>query len=354
MQSIKILVGIAVVGTIVLLGFFVFFQKEEVSPPTDSVSENLPQAESMGQRSVENKGVLLVETTGSLQTTGFQYLFQPITRPLEPAVSYLTGGFFNENSNNSEDIKSVSAEHVSTSKPVLSEEQIFDILWPKSYRDALVMLQDLMVKDDFISESAKVSHMTSDDHIYAVLLKIAAYALKQGWVGSADFDQLRAGIQELERTISAERANLRTTGKISNGVLLPGGQNINKTPLTAQSFFSMIVDGLKYSLTVNMANAQIPGVPGWHTTPDCYKDLAPLNPVPGVNVWAFCCNCGLFCVGYYCEWFDDCGPFSVECNVPLGCLNLMCGPWILGVPSGPVWPNTIWDPFPGTGICGCG
>jgi len=235
-----------------------------------------------------------------------------------------------------------------TSKvPQLTEEEIFSRLWPVEYRNALITLQDLMIKDGFMLESEKVSHMTSDEHIYAALLKIADYALKQGWVESADFDQLRTGIQELERTISMERTNLRTKGKISNGVLLPGGQRINKTPLTKQSFFSTIIDGLKYSLTVNTANAQIPGVPGWHTTPDCYKDLAPVNPVPGVNLWAFCCNCGLLCTPFGCVGIPDCGPFSLACNVPLGCLNRFCGGW----------PNAIWDSFSnplGTGICGCG
>lgn len=322
----------AVAGVIFLLGFFMFFRNTG---------------------SVEKREVVVRKDTPTAYSesypSGFQELFRPVIRPLEPAVSYITGVFSGESNNSSEGTKSVDAEteHVSTSRSVLSEEQIFQILWPQSYRDALVMLQDLMIKDNFITSAEKTTAIATDEQIYTVLFKIAEYAKKQGWVGSVDFDQLRTGIQELERTISAERANLRTSGKISNGVLLPGGQNINKTPLTKQSFFSMIIDGLKYSLTVNRANAQIPGVPGWHTTPDCYKDLAPLQPVPGVNLWSFCCNCGLLCTPFGCTFIPDCGPFSAICDIPLGCLNLVCG----------AWPNAIWDQFTnpfGTGICGCG
>lgn len=231
--------------------------------------------------------------------------------------------------------------------PALSEEQIFEILWPQSYRDALVILQDLMVNDGFITGSEKISPITSDDDVYAALFKIAAYAEKQGWVGSADTEQLRRGIQELARIINVEREALRINGKISSGVVLPGGQRLNETPLSRQSFFSMIIDGLKYSLTVNAAHAQIPGGGNWVTSPDCYKDLSPTNPTPGVDLWAFCCNCGCRYVLYTCVFVPDCGPYSRGCDVPFGCLNLVCGGW----------PNAIWDQFSyplGTGICGCG
>src|SRR3989338_8401464 len=347
-QFVKIIGSAIGVGIILLLGYFMFFRNKDV-PGNSSVPEEFSQTKSIERRSAENKGILLAGNAGSPQKTGFQYLFQPITRPLEPAVSYITGVFSSgsgENNNSTGDSKSFGAEsefeHGFASQPALSEEQIFDILWPESYRDALVMLQDLMIKDNFITTSEKNTIFATDDQIYAVLFKIAEYAKKQGWVGPADATQLQKGIQELERLISMERANLRTTGKISSGLLLPGGQRIDKTPMAKQDFFSMIVDGLKYSLTTNSANAEIPGGGNWVTSPDCYKDLAPSNPVPGANLWVFCCNCGLYCVGYYCEFIDDCGPYSTQCNVPLGCLNLICG----------AWPNAIWDPE--TGICGCG
>src|SRR3989344_2950151 len=158
-QFVKIISGVLVVGVCMALGYFVFFQNKNI-PGNSSVPEEFPQTESIEQHSAENKGILLAGNAGSPQTTGFQYLFQPITRPLEPAVSYITGVFSSgsgENNNSTGDSKSFGAEsefeHGFASQPALSEEQIFDILWPESYRDALVMLQDLMIKYNFITTS---------------------------------------------------------------------------------------------------------------------------------------------------------------------------------------------------------
>src|SRR3989344_5403807 len=320
-QFVKIIGSTIGVGIIVLLGYFMFFRNKDV-PGNSSVPEEFSQTKSIERRSAENKGILLAGNTSSPQTTDFQHLFQPITLPLEPAVAYIESVFSGGRDGGSKE-NSRAPEMVylpDESNPVLSEEQIFDILWPESYRYALVMLQDLMIKDNFITTSEKNTIFATDDQIYAVLFKIAEYAKKQGWVGPADATQLQKGIQELERLISMERANLRATGKISSGVLLPGGQRIDKKTLTKQDFFSMVLDRIKYSLTTNSANAEIPGGGNWVTSPDCYKDLAPSNPVPGANLWVFCCNCGLYCVGYYCEFIDDCGPYSTQCNVPLRCL----------------------------------
>ena len=331
LRSLKIVAGIGAISGMLLLGFFMFFWRKDV-PLDDVAGGSLPLTQ--------------IEDIHSPQI-GFKELFVPVVRPLEPAVSYIEGVFSNETpvTNISTTVLSPN-EPRDNKKPLLSEEQIFDTLWPQSYRDALITLQDIMIRDGFMTELEKRSVITSDEQVYATLLTIADYALKQGWVESADFDQLRMGIQELERIIAGERANLRMSGKVSASVLLPGGQRINNTPQVKQDFFSMIIDGLKYSLTAQEANAQIPGVPGWHTTPDCYKDLAP-NPLPGVSLWAFCCNCGLLCTPLGCAFIPDCGPFSAFCNVPLGCLNLMCL----------AWPNAEWDAFwnpLGTGICGCG
>ncbi len=337
---------LAGVAALVLVVSFLFFKKEDMlQNGTGTELGYLPRAERTIQDNPHD-GEIITPQQENASEISFRDLFQPVVRPLEPAVSYIGDVFSGEtkpDDSSGADVPYVPNEPVSA----LSEEQIFEIIWPKDYRNALVMLQDLMVKDGFIAESRKISVMQSDDQVYAALLSIVDYAVKEGWVVPADFEKLRAGIKELEKIITAERANLRRHGKLSDGVLLPGGQRISKTPQIKQDFFSMIIDGLKYSLTVQSANAQIPGVPGWHTTPDCYKDLAPAYWVPGPNLWAFCCNCGLLCTPVGCTFIPDCGPFSVACNVPLGCLNLMCI----------AWPNAIWDapwnPL-GTGICGCG
>lgn len=331
--SSKIIGSIGALVAVALLAFFAFFWNKE------DINLSYPESNDFSTQ----------EDIGS-SPVGFRDIFVPVVRPLEPVISYIDGVFLNEEpvTENPPTIFSGN-EPRNTQNPLLSEEQVFDTIWPESYRNALITLQDLMIKDGFILETEKKTHITSDDDVYATLLSIASYAVKQGWTESANFNQLKAGIQELERVVARERTNLRMTGKVSADVLLPGGQRIDKTPHIKQDFFSMIIDGLKYSLITGEAHAQIPGAPGWHTIPDCYKDLAP-NPSPGVSLWAFCCNCGLLCTPSGCVRVRDCGPGGLlpACNVPLGCLNLMCFPF----------PNAVWDAFwnppPGTGICGCG
>lgn len=63
---------------------------------------------------------------------------------------------------------------------------------------------------------------------------------------------------------------------------------------------------------------------GSGTIVDCYAEAGP-NPIPGSNLWAPCCDCGI--------------PVKGFC-IPIGCLNLLCR-----------YGNAIWDPA--TGICGC-
>src|SRR3989338_9677955 len=164
------IVGICMgVGIIVLLGFFVFFQRKEASW-IDSASENLPQARDIEQNKLKIREFSATQDNNS-RRIGFEELFLPVVRPLEPAVSYVQGVISGKNTVDDFPLPDT-AYMISESSPVLSEVQIFDIIWPLSYRDALTSLQDMMIKDGFISESEKMS-LTSDDHIYVALLKIA-------------------------------------------------------------------------------------------------------------------------------------------------------------------------------------
>lgn len=237
-------------------------------------------------------------------------------------------------------------QQVSQGPQSLTDEEILNRLWPPVYREALQSLEIRMVEDGFITKREQHSVMQSDADIYAILSKLIDYAEKQGWIVTDDALKLRTGLAvDLPRQIEAERKALRIQG-INTSQLLPRNQHIAKSD--SKSLAIGIIDGLKYILSAHYADAQIPGVPGWHTTPDCYKDLAPFNPIPGFNSLAICCNCGLFCAPpLACVFVPDCGPFSVACTIPLGCLNLNCK----------LWPNAIWDKFTnplGTGICGCG
>lgn len=276
-------------------------------------------------------------------STSFQKLTETVLKPFTSLVLGNDTSVFI--AQKQEQSASVPKPQQNQSVRPLSEEEIFDRLWPPAYREALVTVQDQMIEAGFLVSGDKVSVFTSDDDVYRVMSNLLSYAEKNNWVAPADAVKLRKGLDvDLVAAIAADREHLKTNGTVSSAVL-PRNQrlDVSVSPTLVQN----IIDGLKYVLSARYAEAQIPGVPGWHTIPDCYKDLAPIFPPGGPDLWSFCCNCGLLCVGPVCTFIPDCGPFSVACDVPLGCLNLMCA----------TWPNAIWDAFwypLGTGICGCG
>lgn len=342
-RFIKIIGGILVVGIVILSGYFMFFRNKNVLGNSDPF-EGFSQTGNSEQYVAENKN----ENTDSFKTIGFQHLFQPITRPLEPAISYIVGVFSGSEADEQalELGNDGTQQKLFTPRPPLTDREIFDRLWPPGYREALQSIEILMIEDGFVAEREQRSVVRSDADIYAILSKLIDYAEKQSWIVAEDAEKLRVGVTvDLPQQIEAERKALQMNG-MGTSTILPRNQRIAESD--KQSLIVGIIDGLKYMLSAHYADAQIPSVPGWHTTPDCYKDLMPFNPVPGFNSLAICCNCGLFCIPpLACVFIPDCGPFSVACTIPLGCLNLNCA----------LWPNAIWDrltnPF-STGTCGCG
>jgi hypothetical protein len=100
-----------------------------------------------------------------------------------------------------------------------------------------------------------------------------------------------------------------------------------------------ILDGILSILIPRAASAQALG-DDFVTLPDCWKSKTIPNPKGGTNLFAPCCNCGLWC-GYGCTFYWDCGRNASKCNVHLGCLNsdAFCGP-------ADQW-NAIFDGPPG-------
>lgn len=219
-----------------------------------------------------------------------------------------------------------------------TEQEVFDRLWPPSYRSNLIMFQDLMIKDGFMPEREKNIQIDTDEEVYAILLKIIDFAALQHWITNDKAVAFRRGAGEILPDLIREERKSLEMGRNMTGILL-GQPQLASQSKTGRSLLEDILEGLNYFLGARTANA------GWTTTSsvgDCYKDDNPESIVPGFNAWAPCCNCGLYCIAYYCEYVPDCGPYSTQCNVPLGCLNLICA----------AWQNAIWDYM--TGICGCG
>ncbi|OGZ44332.1 MAG: hypothetical protein A3J55_03480 [Candidatus Ryanbacteria bacterium RIFCSPHIGHO2_02_FULL_45_17b] len=341
----------AVIG-IILIVFFMFFRREDV-PVSDVSRDDL----SLPQNREQNKLKIgeFSETGGRYSSqVGFKELFVPVVRPLEPAISYVEGVFL-EKKNENEHEKTYSAFtpefSFSAGKREWTDVELFEWTWGKEYRQHMLQIQDIMISDGFLREDQRNISLSSDEDVYEILGMVFEYAAARGWISRKDAEILHIGLKELPKNIAMERAALQA-GTVTPQVL-PGHQSFNMTRMDKYAFMKDIIDGIKYVFSAQDASAQIPGGGNWVTSPDCYKDLAP-NPLPGVSLWAFCCNCGLFCTPTGCTFVSDCGPFSPPstCNVPLGCLN---GPAVVGGCGG--WPNAIWDKFSnplGTGICGCG
>ena len=233
-------------------------------------------------------------------------------------------------------------------KKQLTEADVFNRVWTSDYRNYVETIEKLMIQDGFVKGP---SALNTDQDMYDSMERILNYALKKGWVAEKDSESLRKGIREVLPALIEEEKQGFLSGNEQTKAL-PKDQNLTLQKKSQKDAVSDLLDGLKYVFMASPAHASEDYTPSWNTSPDCYKDLNALNPVPGVNLWAFCCNCGLYC-SYGCVFIYDCGPYSTSCNVPLGCLNLVCQSW----------PNAVWDAWwyfgspPGnipTGICGCG
>jgi hypothetical protein len=251
----------------------------------------------------------------------------------------------------------------------LTEEEVFDILWPPDFRARLMSIQNLEIIDGvvkgnnqaflegvaaneesfggstvinkwYIPPEDRAAAFKTDEDVYKALRAIARQMHLNGMLNSDQLSTVEDTLNHLlPGLIDAERKILLNFGRI--GLMLPGEwqtsflSGIRKFARTLLDWF-MRDFLIKSVYAAWVRQALFPGMPG-----DCYKDDVPMYPVPGFNLAAPCCNCGLKC-GNGCVFIPDCGEQGTRCNVHFGCLNLMCREW----------PNAIWDPQ--TTICGCG
>lgn len=231
---------------------------------------------------------------------------------------------------------------VSVSK--MSDSEIFEVMWPQEYRAGLKKIENIMAKDGFLKEEDR-NRLSTNEDMFAFYRTMFVYARKKGWIDEKSFSNfMRSLDSDYPTIIGNERNNLRMSGKIE--AYIPGNQQFFASK-PSRALVQDIIDGLGYMLLLAE-----PAHAAWITAGDCYKDDMPFYPVPGPNLKAVCCNCGIKyeMSGGSCkpEFKEDCGALNVECNAGcapptnLGCLNLACA----------TWPNAIWDPL--TGTCGCG
>ncbi|PIT92710.1 MAG: hypothetical protein COU08_00920 [Candidatus Harrisonbacteria bacterium CG10_big_fil_rev_8_21_14_0_10_42_17] len=222
-----------------------------------------------------------------------------------------------------------------------SEEAIFETLWPSINREALAYMQDQFIQLGYL-DSPVVASLDTEEEIFTFMNASLDIAIEQGFVSPDDEEQLRNGLNVSLRELHAkERLDYLRYG-------LPGvtpplePQSSDSEPLLQSSrntLFPLLAEHLSDAFRVPTAHAV------WISIPFCLKDLNPGNvtPPPGPNLWSFCCNCGIVTRTTIPFFLQECGSFGSACDVPLGCLNLMCRSF----------PNALQD-NPGTLICGCG
>jgi len=226
------------------------------------------------------------------------------------------------------------ADPAYTATRIPTEQEIFEIIWPKYYRDYLFDMRSLMINDGFIN-SNQHTVFASDADIYNFVKALDAYAFSKGWITEEDYNNFIRGVNEvLPELIEGEKKDLRFGKPFSGLKTLPGGQvfaNKSKTAILRD-----LLDGFAYVLI-----RAKPAYAAWVTKGVCYKDDNPADQTPGSNLPTICCNCGFRCTNY-CVFVEDCGTNGAACDTQIGCLNSVCQNR----------QNAIWDPQ--TGTCGCG
>lgn len=235
-----------------------------------------------------------------------------------------------------------------------SEREILaEILTPRGLEDAEAF-QDRLIGAGHVAESEKATPIDSLDDFFIIQNQILDYVGQEAGYDRETIQKGRKGLNIFREELEIKRAAVI---KEKTGADTSLRNDIWERMFTWLGFFG---EPLRvFRADTAYAHGE------WVTAPDCYKALAPVNNVDGINTWAPCCNCGFLCVtdiefGCFCGFIPDCGPFGAACNVHLGCLNGAGGVGACGVPNTPAcgaWPNAIWDAlwYPnGTGICGCG
>jgi len=193
------------------------------------------------------------------------------------------------------------------------EAGIVENLFPKQYIESLMLMQDGLVQAGWLKAEEK-SSLTTENEVQQFLERAVEALIANNAYPSETYAQVaRNAVRQFPKLWESEREFLR--GRHTG--FLPGRSYEQKR--------GNILDGLLSAIFPKEANAQISDwVDDFVTLPDCWKAKDRLNFSGGSNLWAFCCNCGLFC-SYGCTFYWDCGKEDdSKCNVPFGCLNAVC------------------------------
>jgi hypothetical protein len=220
--------------------------------------------------------------------------------------------------------------------PTDDDERVREFALHPEYRRSVEEVEKTLAKVGFITEDEMITDLTSVENIQVQQHRFIDFLAsrpedKYFYNNPANVASAHASIdKDIPKAVLARADYFRSLTRAKQDRVLAG------LPPEKESLFARAVN----FFSPESADAQIYGV--WDSITFCYKTIS-VGILPGVAIPWYNCNSGWFIAGYVETYYYDCLPYSVLCNLPLGCLNLVCY----------TKQNALADIPTGTYMCGC-
>jgi len=230
----------------------------------------------------------------------------------------------------------------------LPPEDELEFSLPVLYREKLAAVENALVQAGYIKESEKEVDFTKIENIQRQQKRfiefLASHETDEFYKVPGNKEAaLRSVDQDLPRIIQARADHFRSLS----------GYEKKKALARVRPGEDGLFEKIIAFFTPETASAIV-----WESYTACYFTfVGPGAKIPNFAIPWYSCNSGLHV--YYCgfsvcvDYYDNCGYLGkIPCNVPLGCLNLICISSQSGLFNDPggVPAKTAYPGF----ICGCG
>jgi hypothetical protein len=333
------LLAFALLVLVVLAGWLVYrsFALKENTPPaqnTNNENPNKPYAQRVSDGFVQKPKPVIADTTERAATTSLD--FDQVFDAFEPLK------------NIAKEIIPPNTPITPYAKPKIQKQETVKNLFPIYYIASLRAVQDGFVRAGWLQESDNTSFETEEDVFKFLERGLDAMIEHKAYGSEQEIERARYAVRQGFPAMWQKEREIQAAKQAQSSILyFLNNKKPSKDLARYTEHKKDILDGLFSAFLPPSAQAQADLVDTFVTLPDCWKSKQRPNYKGGDNLFSFCCNCGLCVIPpYRVEFKWDCGkPDSggdcgdTKCNVPLGCLNAVCGP--------PNKYNAIFDGPPG-------